>query len=324
MKDVPVSAGKENDPDLWKSPVEYLKLRFPKGYVQPPISTCCGAWVTDIGDPDYRRFMLEQARRHIERIPDSSGICIDRMDWLCYYNGGADDGVSWVDGKPARSLYQSWRGFMSLLGPLMHDAGKVIFVNNLVKRLDLLQQVDGVYCEYCQTGPALNSTGLLCLHRPALGWTRGEQDLRPDSDAFFQRHLHMGVYPTAPYPGNNHCIPPGFWVDEQYLAYGPLLDAIRGKRWVLLPHCIEVTGNAAKVNLFEVPGGYAIPITFAGQAKSVEVVLRGLPGLAGKTRIEALHPGVKDPVEIELRHREAAVVLTVPVRRGCAMVRVMN
>ena len=116
---------------------------------------------------------------------------------------------------------------MSLLGPLMHDAGKVIFVNNHIKRLELLRQVDGVYCEFCQTGPALNATGLLCLHRPALGWTSGEQDIRPDSDAFFQRHLHMGVYPTAPYPGNNHCICPNPWVDEQYLAYGPLLDASR-------------------------------------------------------------------------------------------------
>ena len=139
----------------------------------------------------------------------------------------------------------------------------------------------------CQAGPALNSTGLLCLRRPALGWTSGEQDIRPDPDAFFQRHLHLGVYPTAPYPGNNHCIGPSPWADEQYLAYGPLLDAMRGKRWVLLPHCIEVAGNAAKVNLFEVPGGYAMPVTFAGRAKSVEVVLRGLSGLVRQ------EPGLK-------------------------------
>ena len=79
-------AGRKDDPSLWKSPVKYLKLRLPKGYLQPPIGTCYGAWVTDVGDPDYQRFMLEQARRYIERIPDSSGICIDRMDWLRYYN----------------------------------------------------------------------------------------------------------------------------------------------------------------------------------------------------------------------------------------------
>jgi hypothetical protein len=324
MKDEPVSADRRNDPSLWKSPVEYLKLQLPKGYLQPPMSTCYEAWVTDVGDPDYQRFMLEQAKRYIERIPDSSGICIDRLDWLRYYNLNADDGVSWVDGKPARSLYQSWRGFMALLGPLMHDAGKVIFVNNHVKRLELLQHVDGIYCEFCQAGPALNSTGLLSLRRPAIGWTSGEQDIRPDPDAFFQRHLHMGVYPTVPYPGNNHCIGPSPWVDEQYLAYGSLLDAMRGKRWVLLPHCVEVTGNAAKVNLFEVPGGYAMPVTFGGQAKSVEVVLRGLQGISDKTRIEAIHPGVQDPVAVRFRRDGAAFVLTVPVQRGCAMVKLIR
>lgn len=320
LKDVPIASERGNDLDLWKRPVEYLKLRLPNAYLHPPVDTCYGAWVTDVGDPDYRRFMLDQAKRHIERIPDSSGICVDRMDWLRYYNRNADDGASWVDGKPARSLYQSWRGFMDQLGPLMHRADKVIFVNNHVKRLELLRHVDGIFCEFCQAGPALNATGLLCLRRPAVGWTSGEQDIRPNPDAFFQRHLHMGVYPTAPYPGNNHCIAPSPWTDEQYLAYGPLLDAIRGKRWVLLPHCVEAVGNAAKVNLFEVPNGYAIPVTYAGQAKSVEVLLRGIQGLSDKCKIEAIHPGIQGPVPAGLRHEGAAVVLTVPLHRGCAMV----
>ena len=98
----------------------------------------------------------------------------------------------------------------------------------------------------------------------------------------------------------------------------------RGKRWVLLPHCVQVTGNAAKINLFKVPGGYAMPVTFGGQAKSVEIVLCGLPKLSDKTRTEALHPGVKNPVEVGLRRNEAAVVMTVPLHRGCAMVRIVD
>jgi hypothetical protein len=324
MKDVPAPSGQANRPDLWKNAVEYLKVRMPKGYLQPPMGTCYGAWVTDVGDPKYGQFMLEQAKRHLERIPDSDGICIDRLDWLRQYNLGADDGVSWVDGKPARSLYQSWQTFMTRLGPLMHDAGKVIFVNNHVKRLELLRNVDGVYCEFCQTGAALNSTALLCVRRPAIGWTSGEQDLRPDPDAFFQRHLHMGVYPTAPYPGNHHCIGPSPWVDEQYLAYGPLLDAMRGKRWVLLPHCAEVAGYAAKINLFQTFGGYAVPVTFAGKAREVKVVLRGLQHLSGGTKIEALHPGAKDPVSLDGRCTADMVTFTVPLHRGCAMVRVLT
>ncbi len=189
--------------DLWKDPNDFLYAKHRPALLlenDQPIRTCYGAFAMDVGDPGYQEFMLEQARRHIDKLPDSSGICIDRMDWLRYYNRG-DDGVSWVEGKPARSLYRSWRDFMSKLGPMMHAAGKVIFVNNHVKRLDLLPQVDGIFCEFCQAGSALNSTGLLTLFKPALGWTPAPDTLRPDPDAFFQRHLHMGVYPTAAVSG---------------------------------------------------------------------------------------------------------------------------
>ena len=109
--------------DLWKDPNDFLYARCPDALLLSggrPIVTCYGAFVVDMGNPAYQKFMLEQARRHIEKLPDSSGICIDRLDWLRYYNPRGDDGVSWVDGKPARSLFLSWRELMSKLGP--HDA----------------------------------------------------------------------------------------------------------------------------------------------------------------------------------------------------------
>ena len=146
---------------------------------RPARCTCYHAFVVDVGETGFQRFILAQARRHIEKLPDSAGICIDRLDWLRYYNPRGDDGVSWVDGKPARSLYMSWRDFMARVGPMMHKADKVIFVNNHEKRLELLKGVDGVYCEFCQTGPALNSTGLLTLRKPGVGWTPDAGTLRP-------------------------------------------------------------------------------------------------------------------------------------------------
>jgi hypothetical protein len=312
------------DPLLWQKPLAYLKTRLPNGYINPPIGTCYGAWVVDVGDPDYQKFMLEQAKRHIEKLPDTSGICIDRLDWLRVYNVCGDDGLSFVDGKPARSLCRSWHAFAARLGPLMHDAGKVIFVNNHIKRLDLLEYVDGIYCEFCQASPALNSTALLCVRKPALGWTDSEATVRADPDAFFQRHLHLGVFPTAPYPCNNHCLGPSPWVEEQYLAYGKLLDALRGKKWVLVPHVVAAENDAAKVNLFAVPGGYALPVTFAGKAASVRVTVRPLAGLGAKTTCEALHPGSEKPVALAPRVTEAGLSIDVPVVRGCAMVTVQE
>jgi hypothetical protein len=132
-----------------------------------------------------------------------------------------------------------------------------------------------------------------------------------------QRHLHLGVYPTAPYPWNNHCINPAPAADQLYLDYGPLLDAMRGKKWVLTPHCVE--SDAAKVNLFQVPGGYALPVTFAG--KTVRV--RNVPGLK-TARCVAIHPGMEKPVPVAAQFKNRELELTVPLLRGCAMVLLRN
>jgi hypothetical protein len=68
----------------------------------------------------------------------------------------------------------------------------------------------------------------------------------------------------APFPGNDHSLLPGEWAERQYLDYGPMLDLLRGEKWVLLPHAVKVIRGGAKANIFQVPGGYAVPVTFDG------------------------------------------------------------
>lgn len=280
-----------------------------------------GAVVLDCGDPDYRAFLLDQARRHIAEIPDAAGICIDRMDWLRMYNDQRDDGVSWFEGAPARSLIRSWDGLMDELGPLMHGTDKVIFVNNHDKRLDVLRHADGIFDEFTYAGAPLNTTALLCVRKPALGWTARAEDLKPDPDGFFQKYLYLGVYPMAPFPGNDHSLRPDPWVDRQYLDYGPLLAAMRGKKWVLEPHCVESATTGVKANLFEVPGGYVVPVTFGGAATNAVVRIRNVPGLKA-ARCQALHPGAEKWIAVPTTYRKGALELRVPLERGCAMVRI--
>ena len=122
----------------------------------------------------------------------------------------------------------------------------------------------------------------------------------------------------APFPGNDHSLRPGPWVDRQYLDYGKMLDAMRGKQWVLEPHCVESSTPGVKVNLFHVPGGYALPVTFGGPAPFASVRLRNLPGLQ-RLRCEALHPGADKPLAVALTPGEDGVILQVPLKRGCAM-----
>lgn len=148
---------------------------------------------------------------------------------------------------------------MKKLGPLMHQDDKVIFVNPINERLDGMRYADGVYNEMGVGGPSLNAGALLCLRKLALEWTVGATVQAPNPDGFMQRYVCLGAYPTTPYPWNNHCLKPEERCDQVYLDYGALLDAVRGKKWVLTSHFVETTTPGVKVNLFEVPGGYALP-----------------------------------------------------------------
>jgi hypothetical protein len=211
------------------------------------------------------------------------------MDWLRLYNEERDDGVSWFAGRPARSLVVSWNGLLAKPGPLMHDAGKVVFCNNHDKRIDVLRYTDGIFDEFTYAGAPLNLEAFLTVRKPALGWTAKESDLKPDPDAFFQKYLHLGVYPMAPFPSNDHSLLPGEWVDRLYLDYGPMLDLMRGQKWVLSPHAVEVAGGAAKANIFQVPGGYVVPVTFGRHNREVLVTIHGIN--AEIATAEVFHPG---------------------------------
>jgi hypothetical protein len=308
-----------DDPELWKDPAGFVKFTMPEAVVDPKITTSYAAYIMDPAEPKYRAFLLEQAKRNCDMLPDTDGICIDRADWLRVSNRHADDGVSWLDGKPARSLFRSWISLMDEMGPLMHARDKVIFANLMTVRLELCKEIDAIYTEYGQVGNALNTAAFLGLRKPAICWTQGGTPNEPNPDAFMQRHLHMGCFPTAPYPHNNHCLNPGAKVERLYSEYGKLLDSLRGKKWVLAPNCVTTTAPGAKVNLFEVPGGHALPVTFAGDAKEAVVRVKNIPGLA-KLRVTALHPGVEKPVEVSSVIKDGVLELRVPIVRGCAMV----
>jgi hypothetical protein len=133
-----------------------------------------------------------------------------------------------------------------------------------------------------------------------------------------QRSLYMGVFLTAPVPGNDHCLAPSEWADRQYLDYGPLFTALRGRKWVLLPHVINVE-SPSLANVFEVPEGYVIVVGFGGSRELVHVNLKNLQ-LRG-FKAEELVPGDTAWKPVAMRSSHNKVELDVPVKRGAAVVR---
>ena len=322
---VPPPRKARSDADLWRDANDFVHYAIPAAIIRArdgamQFSDWHGNVVVDPAEPVWREQLLAQARRLVRELPDSDGICIDRMDWLTLYNVHCDDGQSWIDGAPARSLLNSWRQTGAEVAAIMRGAGKVVYANPLVRRLDTVRFIDGFYDEYADNPGVLNLCALLAIRKPAIAWTRDLDSLRPDPDAYFQRHLHLGVFPTVPYPGADHTIAPGAWAERYYLDYGPLLATMRGKQWLLKAHAVAVADGAARVNVFEVPGGYAVPVTFAGSERDVTVTL-ALPAPKGgaKLQAQAWLPGESRPLPLRGDWVNDKWKLNVPTRRGCAL-----
>ena len=329
------------DSEIWKDCNDILYTKFAKailpvpeacikdaklknGAIPVPFYTWEDGIAMDCGDSVYSDFLVDQARRHVAEIPNSFGICIDRFDWFRMFNERADDGISWFEGKPVRSLVTSWKNLSPKLSAVMHGANKVIFANNHDKRIDLLSDVDGLFDEFTYCGNSLNLTAFMCIAKPALGWTDHAETVRREGgDSFFQKYLYMGVFPMCPFPNNDHSISQSPDVDRFYEDYGPLMKLMQGREWVLKPHVISVRDGLARVNLFKIKGGYSIPLVY-GRQDQVEVVLDDPDGLKEGFKCLAWYPGSGIPVIIEYRKTGKRFILNVPLVRGCAMLEVKN
>ena len=324
--------------NIWKDCQAFLYLNLP-GAILPRTDKCVskpeykgatppepwhswrGCVAMDCGDPAYRDFLLDQARRHVAEIPDAFGICIDRLDWLRLVNERADDGITWFDGKPARSLITSWNRLMRELAPIFHNAGKFILVNNEIKRIDILNHTDGIFDEFTYAGAALNLSAFLTLNRPALGWTDVAATPIKGGDDFFQRYLYLGVFPMCPFPKNHHSIQPDDKAEQLYMEYGPLMKLMQGAQWVLEPHAVSVENDLAKVNMFQIPGGFSIPVVYGGENKQVRVIIANIKGLNAQTTCEAYYPGAETPASLEIKKTKNGWLIDVPLTRGCAMIK---
>ncbi len=318
----------EQREDYWRNPndMAWHVFRDALPYASP--GRLYGAWkggvVIDPAEASYSDHLLGMARQYLEKVPESDGLCIDRLDISAVFNTTRDDGVSWYQNSPARSLLTSWLAVMDRVGPVMHQADKVIVANPIRRRIEMMRHLDGFYDESGQNPLAFNLAAFLALRKPYVAWTQSIQD--PTPDEFFQRHLYMGSFVTVPFREVSHTLPlSGPEVDRQFLDYGPLFDALRGRQWVLQAGVIRADGEGVKANVFEVPGGFVVPVGFAGQRASVTVRLQGLPWPEGVSqfRAESIRPGELAWAPLKSEERSGTIELEIPVVRGCAMARLL-
>ena len=335
----PESKRKAGEP-IWKDANDYLyeklsdamlfvpdkqKAVTDKGiysaYPGKPFWTWEKAVAMDPGVKSYQDFLVDQAKRTVEKLPDSYGICIDRMDWTRFYNHKTDDGLSWMGGQAVGSMNVSWHQIMERLNPIFHDNNKLIFVNNHVKRIDQLRYVDGIFDEFTYAGSPVNTVALMCTHKPALGWMSSDEQLLPDPDQVMQKYLYMGIFPMAPFPGNDHSIRPSELADKVYLDYGQLFKLLKGKEWVLKPNVVSTLDGTAKVNMFKTFHGYTIPVVYSNNNE--ETVLVNDPDLNNRIlTITAHYPGANKTEDLAYTQDGETIVITTPVKRNCAVIKI--
>ena len=250
------------------------------GAEESPSLSCMGMEGSCGMDPHpdlpYLAHLLDMARTGIART-NSSGVCIDRQDWIQFVNPRADDGRTWFPYfavpaspdvprfGPVRAMIFSWHLAMAALADVMHPEGKAIIINDHVNRIDMMRNVDGIYAEMGDLDPVgfghVIGSGLAAMHKPVVSWihTRGFGKVLPHLEQSLQGLLYVGAYPTVPVKNNDHAIggdcAPNCTYDALFKDYGPLFTALRGKRWVLAAHAAQFQEasplGSGRVNVFE-------------------------------------------------------------------------
>jgi hypothetical protein len=100
-----------------------------------------GLAVVDPAEPSYRRFMVEQHQKQVDKTPSIVGVAFDEQQYLGNMNTRRDDGIAWHAGKPAASLLRSFIDVTSdIATQVLHPTGRGLLVNPHVYRLDMFRQ----------------------------------------------------------------------------------------------------------------------------------------------------------------------------------------
>jgi hypothetical protein len=287
-----------------------------------------GAMVMNPGKAGALWPLLEdQVRRHLTRVPELDGFCIDRLDWAGGLDYGHDDGLSMVGDRAVMNLAQPVGEAVREVARLAHAAGQRVFVNQFY-RVEVLRDVDGV----CHEDDDLPALGYLTPLRPASAWHR-RAPYHGDLLAFeaqLKRRLQWALQPQMvahQFPISQQA--PDARAADLLEIYAPLFETLSGKEQVLLPHCVEVSGpNDA--NLFRDPAGrYLVPVTSrvrflsrrSGAEEPIRVTLR-FPGAADLTWAHVLSAD-RAPSRAALAPRDGGLEITV-AHHGTATMLVMG
>eukprot|EP00935_MAST-01C_sp_MAST-1C-sp1_P000561 g561.t1 len=275
-----------------------------------------GAVLIDAGRPEYEMHLRNMTSWMLRLIPESAGLAFDGTGWQGLVDLKGDDGRTYIElhepgetggpvkvGRAVHSQVTSKLSIQRVIGELLHSKGRAHFWNPYAPRADFMQHTDGIFAEDSYEDERMHLLALLGAGgKPVLSWNHG-CDIRAmkqctryqdsnNNEQLLHRLLYWGLQPMVPFSRNDHG--KEHIVSEHsndtitFVNYGPLFRAIRGRRWFLAAHAVQVTKGEAQANVFLTRNGIGVPVVLGAPFSLVSITIRGLEWPANKTVVTRL------------------------------------
>jgi hypothetical protein len=217
---------------------------------------------TVIMNPDMRRAwgkeILRQAEEIFDVYEDLDGLFIDQ---LCYhsYDYSRDDGETMVESQPVFDTHRTGLEIMEKIGEILRRKDKTCFANGPYN-IEIMRYADGIMSEGSMAGLAKYS--LMCLEKPVMILTYNV--FGECFERVLKACLKYGAFPSTPWHHDHSFAPeppaaPPKETMELYKKYLPLLEFMRGRKWVLTSNPVEFPDGLDGNIFHRKAGGYAVP-----------------------------------------------------------------
>ncbi len=286
-----------------------------------------GAWIAPNGrknvtmnpDPDSKwgDSMLKQVEEIFDTYEDMDGLFIDQ---ICYhsYDYSKDDGRTMVDNKPVSDTHEASCRMMAKIAAILKRRNKTSFANGPYN-IEVARCVDGIMSEGSMAGLAKYS--YLCLEKPVMVLTYNIFGDRFEN--VLKRCLKYGAFPSTPWHHADSFNPPAAPPKRTlmlYQKYLPLIEELRGRRWVLSSDPVSFPDGMDGNIFHKRGGGYVLPFysrdvftsdEFWNNKNPKEIKIR-LPGLKKLTNVIWMSDNFKGRKTLPTEHVKGEMTVRIP------------
>lgn len=227
---------------------EYAEKNFPESIARTVYGNRMGFdwydyWMVN-SDPSlpFGRHIAAQLDRFFEVYGDASGLFWDQP---CYDSIDAThhDGITMVNNKPAYRLVFCYHIHRDRMVAEAHRRGMFVSANGPAY-IELAEGLDQIMAEAMTSA---ENVQYLCIERPMIVFSGAAS--AAEAEFIFQTCLLSGATcPRAPQERQSA------EVEEVIFAYLPLLEPLRGRKWLLEANPLELP-SGTEGNIFRIPSG---------------------------------------------------------------------